>query len=108
MRYSEGMRVSIREFKAQAVELVRRAEAGEEVTITRGSRAVAVLKPPQTTKEEKAAEEMKHLDRLIAAGLVIPPDPATRPRMLDPNWKPIRGKGKPLSQIVIEQRREGL
>lgn len=102
------MRIGIREFKTRATELVRRAEAGEQVTITRGARAVAVLQSPRPAKEDKAAKETKHLDRLIAAGLVIPPDPATRPRMLDPHWKPIRGKGKPLSQVVIEQRREGL
>jgi hypothetical protein len=67
---------------------------------------VAGLKSPQATKEQKAAKDMKHLDGLIAAGLVIPPDPASRSKMLDRNWRPIQGKGKPLSQIVIEQRRE--
>jgi prevent-host-death family protein len=100
MRYSEGMRVSIREFKTQAVELVRRAEAGEEVTITRGSRAVAVLKPAKATAEEPDEEVLERLARmgLLRKGDGLP---------FSKTWRPVKGKGKPLSQIVIEDRREG-
>jgi prevent-host-death family protein len=99
------MRVGIREFKSRAEELVRRVEAGEEVTITRGSQPVAVLKSPKDVGRQ--IRDLDAISRLAAVGLVIPPDPSARHSKLDPNWKPIRGKGKPLSRIVIDQRREG-
>jgi prevent-host-death family protein len=100
MRYSEGMRVSIRKLKTQADELVRLAEAGEEVTITRGSRAVAVLKPAKVTAKLPDEEV---LDRLEQMGLLRKGDGLP----FSKTWRPVKGKGKPLSQIVIEQRREG-
>ena len=39
------MRISVTEAKAQLTELVRRAEAGEEVLLTRHGRAAATLVP---------------------------------------------------------------
>lgn len=74
--YNESMRVGIREFKSRAVELVRRAEAGEEVTITRGAQPVAVLKSPKEMDQQ--ARDVDTINRLVAVGLVIPPDPSTR------------------------------
>jgi len=70
------MRVGIREFESRAVELVRRAEAGEEVTITRGAQPVAVLKSPKEMDQQ--ARDVDTINRLVAVGLVIPPDPSTR------------------------------
>jgi len=100
MRYGEGMRVGIREFKSQAVELLRRVEAGEEVTITRGARAVAVLKPPKATKEETEEEV---IERLAGMGLLRKGDGLPFPK----TWRTIKAKGKPRSQVVIEDRRQG-
>ncbi len=97
MRYSEGMRVSIREFKSRPVEWVRRAEAGEEVTITRGARAVAVLKPAKEETDEEVIERLARMG-LLRKGDGLP---------FSKTWRPIKVKGKPLSQVVIEDRREG-
>jgi prevent-host-death family protein len=44
MVYICGMRVSVSDAKAQLTDLVRRAEAGEEVVLTRHGQAVATLK----------------------------------------------------------------
>lgn len=52
------MEVSVTDAKAQLTDLVRRAEAGEEVVLTRHGQAVVTLKPVAKAKisvEEKRA-----------------------------------------------------
>jgi prevent-host-death family protein len=51
------MRISVSDAKAQLTELVRRAEAGDEVILTRhGEAAVRLVRiPPQPTAAEKEA-----------------------------------------------------
>jgi prevent-host-death family protein len=59
------MRVSVTEAKGQLTELVRRAEAGEEVVLTRHGQGAVKLTPvvKRPTAEEKAAA----LDRIWKA-----------------------------------------
>ena len=56
------MRISVTEAKGQLTELVRRAERGEEVVLTRHGQATVMLTPvvKKPTSEEKAAA----LDRI--------------------------------------------
>lgn len=51
------MRVAVSEAKAQLTELVRRAEAGEEIVLTRHGKAAVRLAPVRAaqTPEERAA-----------------------------------------------------
>ena len=60
------LEVSVSEAKAQLTDLVRRAEAGEEVVLTRFGKAVAKLVPvaPRTS----AAARRAVLDAVRAAG----------------------------------------
>ena len=54
------MRVSVSDAKAQLTELVRRAEAGEEIVLTRHDRPVVRLepvRPPVTVEKRRAALE---------------------------------------------------
>ncbi len=93
------MTVGIREFKNRATELIRMVESGKaEVTITRHSRPVARL-----TIASKAPPDSEEaiLDRLHALGIVRKGDGTP----LLKNWRPIKMKGKPLSRIIIEERR---
>ncbi len=93
--------VGIRELKNRTAELIRLVESGRgEVTITRHSQPVARLVP--VTKAPRDSEEAA-LDRLAAAGLLR----RGSGRGFTRKWRPIKGKGKPLSQIVIEERQEG-
>jgi prevent-host-death family protein len=57
MVHSFSMRVTVTEAKGQLTELVRRAEAGEEVVLTRHGHAAVKLTPivRKPTREEKAA-----------------------------------------------------
>ncbi|TFF25439.1 type II toxin-antitoxin system prevent-host-death family antitoxin [Jiella endophytica] len=61
------MELSVTAAKAQLMELVRRAEAGEEIVLTRRGRAAAriVSVPSHATKSERATR----LDQLLGAGL---------------------------------------
>jgi prevent-host-death family protein len=45
------MKIAIAEAKAQFAEIIRRAEAGEEVELTRYGRAVARIVPPRPEKK---------------------------------------------------------
>lgn len=73
--------VSLKEARRRLTDLVRAAERGESVVITRHGKTVARLVPPETKASRKA------------------PDLATFRASL-------KAKGKPLSQIVIDSRRE--
>ena len=58
------MEVSVSDAKAQLTDLVRRAEAGEEVVLTRHGQAVATIKPVTRNKvspEEKRAKLQGYL-----------------------------------------------
>jgi len=93
------MIIGIREFKNRATELVRLVESSnKEITITRHSKPVARLVPSR----KFANPEEEHLHRLAALGLVRLGDG----KPFDRKWRPIKGKGKPMSQIVIEERED--
>ena len=62
------MQVSVTEAKGQLTELVRRAEAGDEVVLTRHGKAVARLVPlsKRPTREEKRSL-LETISRIAAA-----------------------------------------
>ena len=63
------MNISVSEAKARLTDLVRRAEAGDEVILTRhGRRAVRLVPVEQasTTSEEQRERHRKILDEVIA------------------------------------------
>ncbi len=61
------MRVSVTEAKGQLTELVRRAEAGEEVILTRHGHAVARLAPVQTAPSRNSRLALLEAVRKSAA-----------------------------------------
>lgn len=60
------MRVSVSEAKGQLTELVRRAEAGDEVILTRHGRDVARIEPVAAATDGTARRAL--LDEIRAAG----------------------------------------
>ena len=92
--------VSVRELKAKLTEYLRRAEAGEEIAVTRRGKRVATLQRSRTPSQIQTLEE--RLADMEARGLII--------RGADkfiPAGKPIRlrGKGPTASEMVLEDRR---
>ena len=91
-------KVGTRKLKNCLGKYIDRAQAGESTLITRRGKAVAQLNPvaPEGTSG-KSVDEI--LQELAAAGHIRL---ATRP--LAP-FKPVKAKGKPASQMIIEDRR---
>ncbi len=72
------MRISVSEAKAQLTELVRRAEAGEEVVLTRHGKEIVRLTPisrPALTPEERLAA-IREISKRAAAEATPGPDAA--------------------------------
>ena len=61
------MQVSVTEAKAQLTELVRRAEAGEEVILTRHGHAAVRLTPVKTTVNRESRRTLLEAVRASAA-----------------------------------------
>ena len=66
------MRISVSEAKAQLTELVRRAEAGEDIVLTRHGRA-AIRFAPLTPMKSRA--ERERIIEAIVAGCPLPAEP---------------------------------
>ena len=92
--------VGVREFKNRATELLRLVESGkDEVMITRHAKPVARLVVVSSAHPDS---QEAILDRLHALGIVR----KGNGKPIDRNFKPIKGKGKPLSQTIIEERED--
>jgi len=92
------IQVGVRELKNSLTRYVRLAQNGQCVLVTNRGHPVALLKRPdmesaQTTEERLAA--------MVAAGKSIP---AKERGPMKP-FKPLKIRGKPLSQTIIEDRR---
>ncbi|WP_375273482.1 type II toxin-antitoxin system Phd/YefM family antitoxin [Methylorubrum thiocyanatum] len=61
------MRVSVSEAKAQLSDLVRRAEAGEEIILTRHGHAAVRLEPIKTVPDRQARRALLNAVRQAAA-----------------------------------------
>lgn len=61
------MRVSVTEAKGQLTELVRRAEAGEEVVLTRHGQAAVRLVPVRAVPDRKSRKALLEAVRASAA-----------------------------------------
>jgi len=83
----------VRELRASLASIVRRADAGERTVITSGGRPVAQIAPLDADAPD--------LDRLIAAGAVLPPRrrSAWRPPDSIPVWAGVR-----IDQVLRELR----
>jgi prevent-host-death family protein len=92
--------VGVREFKNRATELLRIVESGrDEVVVTRHSKPIARLTLPSAGPVDS---EEAILDRLHALGIIR----KGSGKPLNPKWRPIKAKGKPGSQIIIEERQD--
>lgn len=93
------MRMGLREANQQFSKAIRAVKAGKEVVLTERGKPIAVIKP--INREESPEATIRGLE---TEGLLRPA--LKRGPMPKPDWKPIRIKGKPLSQSIIEERDE--
>lgn len=92
--------VSVRELKSKLAEYLRRAEAGEEIAVTRRGKRVAVLRSDGNAGKPKTLEEK--LADLQARGIIH-----WSGKKFVPSGRPIplRGEGPTMSEMIIEDRR---
>jgi len=93
------MRLGLREANQQFSKAIKAVKAGKEVVLTERGKPIAVIKPLKPREDEQAV-----IRRLEAEGILRPA--LKRGPMPKPTWKPVRVKGKPLSQTISEERDE--
>ena len=93
------MRLGLREANQRFSKAIKAVRAGKEVVLTERGRPIAVIKPIKT----KDALEIA-IQAMVDEGFLKPasrkgPTPA-------PRWRPVKVKGTPLSQTVIDERED--
>lgn len=86
--------VGVRQFKNQLSRYLREVKKGKAVTVTERGEPIALVVPAQEPPEVKAAREM------VAKGLAT--WNGGKPKG---SARPVRARGKPVSEIVLEDRR---
>lgn len=93
------MRLGLREANQKFSKAIKAVKAGKEVILTDRGKPIAVIKPLRQEGKLEAT-----LQRLEAEGLLRPA--LKRGPMPTAGWKPVRVKGKPMSQTISEERDE--
>ena len=89
------MKLGLREANQHFSKAIKAVRTGEDVILTDRGQPIAVIKPIQEEHRQDAV-----LKRMAAEGLITLP---SRKGLL-PRFEPIRIKGKPLSQTIIDDR----
>jgi len=90
--------VGVRQLKNGLTRYLRLVDQGHAVLVMNRNRAVAVVKKPDRGAAESLEERIA---ALVAEGRLLP---AEKAGPFKP-FKPVRVKGKPVSKIIIEDRR---
>jgi prevent-host-death family protein len=93
------MRLGLREANQRFSQTIKAVRAGKEVILTDRGRPIAVITP---IKDEGGGEAM--LNRMAEQGLITVA--ARKGPMPAPRWLPVKVKGKPVSQTMIDDRED--
>lgn len=91
------MRLGLREANQRFSKAIKAVRAGKEVVLTERGHPIAVIKPIKKEDARAAA-----LEAMADEGLITPA--SRKGPMPTPRWRPVKVKGKPLSQTIIEDR----
>jgi prevent-host-death family protein len=86
--------VGVRDLKNRLSEFLRRVAGGERITVTDRGRPIAVLGPPEASPDDE------EISRMVREGLAAWGGGKPRGAV-----RPIRVRGKTISQTVLEDRR---
>jgi antitoxin (DNA-binding transcriptional repressor) of toxin-antitoxin stability system len=92
------IQVGVRQLRNGLTRYLRLAGQGQAVLVTSRKRPIAMIKRPDRTS---AQTEEEIIVALVAEGKLLP---AKHPGPVKP-FKPVRVKGKPVSKMIIEDRR---
>ena len=93
------MKLGLREANQQFSKAIKAVRAGKEVVLTERGRPIAVIKP---IRENDALDVA--LQAMVDDGFLKPASRKGPTPM--PRWRPVKVKGKPLSQTVIDDRED--
>jgi prevent-host-death family protein len=93
------MRLGLREANQHFSKAIKAVRAGREVVLTERGHPIAIIKPVKTENANRAA-----LQAMADEGLIIPAA-RTGPTPI-PRWRPLKVKGQPVAQTVIEDRED--
>ena len=93
------MKLGLREANQHFSKAINEVRAGKEVVLTERGQPIAVIKP---IKKEQALDAA--LKAMADEGLITLP--SRKGPMPAPRWRPIKVKGQPLSQTIIEDRED--
>ena len=93
------MRLGLREANQHFSKAIKAVRAGREVVLTDRGRPIAVIKPLKAEDTQEAA-----LRAMVQDGFLV--RAARKGPMPSPGWRPVKVKGKPLSQTIIDDRNE--
>jgi prevent-host-death family protein len=91
--------MGLREANQRFSKAIKAVKAGKEVVLTERGKPIAVIKPLELEETLEAK-----IRRLETEGLLRPA--LKRGLMPTPSWKPIRIRGKSMSQTISEERDE--
>jgi prevent-host-death family protein len=91
--------MGLREANQRFSKAIKAVKAGKEVVLTERGKPIAVIKPLELEETLEAK-----IRRLETEGLLRPA--LKRGPMPTPSWKPIRIRGKSMSQTISEERDE--
>ena len=91
-------KVGIKELKNSLTRYLRRTKQGEEVVVTERGTPIALIQPIKAAHEATSLEAK--LARAAAQGVIALPT-----RKLLRRVRPVRVSGKPVSKIILEDRR---
>ena len=90
--------VGVRELKNRLTRYLSQTKQGEEIVVTERGKPIALLMPIKSAK--RAASLDARLAKLAAQGVLTPPTRKPLRRL-----RPVKVSGRPLSRIIIEDRR---
>jgi prevent-host-death family protein len=93
------MRLGLREANQRFSQTIKAVRAGKEVILTDRGHPIAVITP---IKDEGVRETM--LRTMAEQGLITVA--ARKGPMPTPRWRPVKVKGKPVSQTIIDDRED--
>lgn len=93
------MRLGLREANQRFSQTIKAVRAGKEVILTDRGHPIAVITP---IKDKGDRETM--LQTMAEQGLITLA--ARKGPMPTPRWRPVKVKGKPVSQTIIDDRED--
>jgi prevent-host-death family protein len=93
------MRLGLREANQRFSKAIKAVRAGKEVVLTERGQPIAVIKPIKTNDAREVA-----IQAMVDEGFL---KPASRKGSTPtPRWRPVKVKGKALSQTVVDDRED--